>query len=435
MTTSNKKKRGGKKRSKRERNEKRGDDGDDDSTTATTPFTSQYATDYHAPVMARECISAMLQQQKKTTKNDDDTKMNCESRNGLILVDATLGGGGHSSALLEQMQPGDILIGCDVDPDALETAKKRLKQYLMPEVQADGDIFINSNTITTPDHPIFIPVQSNFRHLHRVVPKLPHPYFPDVPLVDDSTARTVDAILMDLGVSSFQIDSAARGFAVKQDGPLDMRMHGASSSNNNNNNDHTTLTAADVCNEFSESDLVRSLRRYGDEPRAKAVARSIVERRPLRTTGELAAAVAAVTPEFARKGKRLGRNSTLARVFQALRIVVNEEDAALREALEDMAGALVTKEGGRLVVLSYHSMEDRMVKRVLRDGQVNKLARGRADERDLYGNRVGAGKPWRPSVGKGRKASEEEVRVNSRARSATLRVGERLLQQKTEAET
>lgn len=233
---------------------------------------------------------------------------------------------------------------------------------------------------------------------------------------------SVDAILMDLGVSSYQIDEPTRGFAFLKEGPLDMRMN-----SNDGNVRAGTPTAADICNEFTEKEIIRILKRYGDEPRAKSIARSIVQRRPLYTTSDLVSAVAEVTPEFARKGRRMGRTATLARVFQALRIVVNEEDLALKEALEDMTSSLVTKEGGRLVILSYHSMEDGMVKRVMRDGTAEKKRGVRQDERDMYGNYIGKGKPWK-MLGKGRKATEEEVDINSRARSATLRIAERLLQ-------
>jgi len=398
-----------------------------------------YATTYHAPVMARECIEAMLkistptQSSKKKKKYEKykskqmeesstpSTKGLNEIRSPLILVDGTLGGGGHSKALLEKMKPGDILIGCDVDPDALTTASERLKDYLVgPD---------SSNSVdTTPNHPIFIPVQSNFRNLHKVIPNLDHPLIPNTPLFatsDDEDEETsvntnVDGILLDLGVSSFQIDNARRGFAFLKDGPLDMRMN-----SNNGGSRSGSLTAADICNEFNEHDLIRILRRYGDEPRARAIAGAIIENRPLSTTADLRSAVAQVTPEFAKKGRRMGRKATLARVFQALRIVVNEEDMALKEALEKMTSSLVTKVGGRLVVLSYHSMEDGMVKRVMRDGTVEKQRGVRHEEKDLYGNIIGKGKPWK-MLGKGYKASEEEVKMNSRARSATLRIGERM---------
>jgi 16S rRNA (cytosine1402-N4)-methyltransferase len=133
-------------------------------------------------------------------------------------------------------------------------------------------------------------------------------------------------------------------------------------------------------------------------------------------------AVSSVVPEFAKKGRRMGRTATLARVFQSLRIVVNQEDEALVDVFEHAAPNLV-RPGGRLVVLSYHSMEDRATKRVLRDGSV-RGSRAGAIERDIYGNVVGQERPWKP-LGKKRKASDKEVEANSRARSATLRIGER----------
>jgi len=393
-------------------------------------FSSSYATEYHAPVMARECINAMLDKKHNHPKNDPKNIDESQDKmlDPIILVDGTLGGGGHSKALLEFMRPGDILIGCDVDPDALAVASERLKEYMLPPTYSS----------TKPNHPVFIPLQSNFRHLHKVIPKLDHPYLPNTSLIQNnvtsndnsSQIRTIDAILLDLGVSSFQINTPTRGFSIQNDGPLDMRMHstGKGRENHRTTTTTTTLTAADICNEFDESNLTRILRQYGDEPRAKSIARSILQHRPLFTTSDLTHAVAQVTPEFARKGRRLGRMATLARVFQALRIVVNEEDVALKEALEIMASNLVNQPGGRLVVLSYHSMEDRMVKNVMRNGTVEKPRGGQSlEERDMYGNYIGKGKPWK-MFGKGRKASEEEVQMNSRARSARLRVAERLQQ-------
>lgn len=169
--------------------------------------------------------------------------------------------------------------------------------------------------------------------------------------------------------------------------------------------------------------MTRILRVYGDEPRARKIASAIVDARPLATTSDLVNAVSSVVPEFAKKGRRMGRKATLARVFQSLRIVVNQEDEALVDVFEHAAPNLV-RPGCRLVVLSYHSMEDRATKRVLRDGSVRGTRPGAAIERDIYGNVVGQERPWKP-LGKKRKASDKEVEVNSRARSATLRIGER----------
>jgi 16S rRNA (cytosine1402-N4)-methyltransferase len=197
-----------------------------------------------------------------------------------------------------------------------------------------------------------------------------------------------------------------------KDGPLDMRMG------------KTGLTAADICNVLDFAELRRILTVYGDEPRAKSIATSIIENRPLHTTQDLHKAVAAVTPQFVRKGKRMGRTATLARVFQSLRILVNQEDVVLERALTQMAPSIL-RPGGRLAVLSYHSLEDRAVKRTIRDGTISKReAEERKRERDMYGNYIGPPKPFR-SVGKPQKATEREIEINVRARSATLRVAER----------
>ena len=218
-----------------------------------------------------------------------------------------------------------------------------------------------------------------------------------------------------------------------KDGPLDMRMMGSSAGgaayglgggdSGLVNGGRTGLTAADICNEFDESELQRILSVYGDEPRAKTIAKAIVKHRPLYTTGELVDAISSVTPRFAKQSKRMGRTATLARVFQSLRIVVNDEDGVLEKALSEVCPSLL-RPGGRLVVLSYHSMEDRATKRIMRDGTVRKSRHH--NERDIYGNYVGPAKPFK-TVGKRRKATQEEIDYNPRARSATLRVAERQL--------
>jgi 16S rRNA (cytosine1402-N4)-methyltransferase len=333
--------------------------------------------------MCRECVDSLLQCQRAV-----------EGESPLIFIDGTLGGGGHSAALLERLQPGDVLLGCDVDPAALETASKRLSHYM------DLD--------TLSEHPLFVPVQSNFCDLHTVIADMTHPVTLE-PLVPQDTG--VDGILLDLGVSSHQIDTAERGFAFMQDGPLDMRMAGCGG-----------LSAADVCNQFDQAELKRILKVYGDEPRGKRIAQSIIQHRPLSTTNDLVQAVAAVTPSRA-KSRRMGRTASLARVFQSLRIVVNQEDAVLEKALTRTCPSLV-RPGGRMVILAYHSMEDRYAKRVIRDGSVEWMGTFRQDEKDIYGNYIGTPKPWK-GVGKRQKATDKEVEVNPRARSATLRVGER----------
>ena len=339
-----------------------------------------FSTDYHAPVMWKECIEALLSSSNEGDKDDVN-----EPR---YFVDGTLGGGGHSEALLRQCRAGDVVFGCDVDADALETASKRLQAYMTPDSQ----------------QPLFVPVRSNFCHLATVLPKVMHPVT-QTPILKE--VQSIHGILLDLGVSSFQIDTPERGFAFMKDGPLDMRM-----------SSDVPLNAADICNEFDVRELQRILRVYGDEPRAKALAASIVKHRPLHTTADLVEAIAQVVPQFAKKGRRQGRTATTARVFQALRIVVNQEDDVLEQALSDMAPAIL-RPGGRLVVISYHSLEDRMAKRVIRDGTIHKASVN--DQRDMYGNYIGT-RPFRPA-GKACKATDEEVATNSRARSATLRTG------------
>jgi len=346
---------------------------------------SSFASEYHNPVMCYECIDALLDANPRS-------KMEA-NHNPRIFVDGTLGGGGHSSALLERLEPGDLLLGCDVDSDALSTASQRLEFYQ------------NHDGSTKPN---FVPVLSNFCDLVSKLDEISHPSYPDQSI----SQFGVDGILLDLGVSSHQIDTAERGFAFLQDGPLDMRMSQTAIGNG--------LTAADLCNEWSESELKRILRQYGDEPRCRVIAQSIIENRPLESTQDLVKSVAAVVPKFSKQSRRKGLNATLARVFQSLRIVVNREDEVLKKMLNEVCPRLV-RPGGRLVVMSYHSMEDRLTKRIMRDGTTGPVP---AYKKDIYGNEVGPPKPWK-IVHKRRKASDEEVALNSRARSATLRVAER----------
>lgn len=212
-----------------------------------------------------------------------------------------------------------------------------------------------------------------------------------------------------------------------RDGPLDMRMSAVAAAACNEAETTATpsgggLTAADICNQFDEGELQRIFSIYGDEPRARTVARAVVKHRPLSTTRELADAIGSVTPAFA-KNKRKGRTATCARVFQSLRIVVNNEDGVLQRVLSTACPTLL-RPGGRLVVMSYHSMEDRATKRIMRDGSLDPNRRKLGDERDMYGNYMGAPKPFKP-VGKMQKAAEEETSRNPRARSAVLRIAER----------
>ena len=364
--------------------------------------TDSFATSYHAPVMWKECIDGLLDCQRSRARRteEDDT----DNNNGLVFIDGTLGGGGHSAALLGQLQPGDIVIGCDVDPMALQTASNRLKDYV-------------ADPSTDLSKPHFIPVQTNFGNLVAALGGVQHPITKEA-----ITKDGVDGILLDLGVSSFQIDTPERGFAFMKDGPLDMRMNSGTTPEGASSG----LTAADICNEFDLQELQRIFSVYGDEPKSKTIAQAIVGARPITTTQQLTSAIASVTPKFVKRNKRMGQTATFARIFQALRIVVNNEDGVLTKVFEDACPTLL-REGGRLVVLSYHSMEDRATKRIMRDGKVNLTSRSRKqqeDQKDIYGNYVGPTKPFKP-IGKRRKAREEEVTQNSRARSASLRIAER----------
>lgn len=421
---------------------------------SSVPTEQEYASSYHSPVMYKECIDALLKRShnsvEKKNKYKNESKINTDKnehstsigdddksfqRSFRVFIDGTLGGGGHSQYLLESLSPGDVVIGTDVDPSALVTASTRLKDYLIEPRSFNG----------TANKSIFIPVRSNFRDIEENVRKLKHPISNEYLLEQNGDFVGVDGILLDLGISSHQIDNADRGFAFMKDGPLDMRMSaGDWKDHTNAEKDQEadfnfvenkgqvriqTFTAADICNNYSEQELIKILKDYGDEPRANQIARSIIDKRPLATTGDLRDAVAKVTPEFAKKGRRMGRTATLARVFQSLRIVVNDEEAVLRDALEVMAPSVLRK-GGRLVVLTYHSLEDRAVKRVMRDGGVETSSQGRV-ERDIFGNEIVIGKDGivnRPfkMLDKKQKATDEEVSLNSRARSATLRVAERL---------
>ena len=292
-----------------------------------------------------------------------------EALDGLSLrpegtyVDVTFGGGGHSRAILERLGEGGRLLAFDQDEDAKVESGERFT-------------FINEN----------FRYLKSFLRLHGV--------------------RQVDGILADLGVSSHQFDVAERGFSTRFDGELDLRMDRRSET-----------TAADLVNTLDEEDLARLLKLYGELPNARQMARAIVkwkvesgERREIKTTGELKEAVQRHLP-------RGMENKYLAMLFQALRIEVNGELEALKEMLQQASEVL--KPGGRLVVISYHSLEDRLVKNFMRSGTFEGEV-----EKDFYGNVLS---PMRMVSHGAVKASEEEVARNNRARSARLRVGERVV--------
>jgi 16S rRNA (cytosine1402-N4)-methyltransferase len=266
---------------------------------------------------------------------------------GFRALDCTVGAGGHAAALLERSSPDGQLVGLDADPAALELARARLAAF--------------GRRVTL--------LQRNFGDL------------------GDLELELVSAMLFDLGLSSMQLESSARGFSFRQDEPLDMRFDPASDQ----------ATAAELLNSLSESEIERILRDYGEEPRARRVAREVVRRRPLRRTSELVSAVTAAL------GPARGRIHPATRTFQAVRIAVNDELGALERGLD--SGVRRLRPGGRIAVISFHSLEDRIVKWRFRRWADEGLAR------------VLTRRPLQ--------ASTEEAARNPRARSAKLRVAER----------
>lgn len=279
-----------------------------------------------------------------------------------IYVDVTFGGGGHSKEILKHLSDGGKLFGFDQDVDA----------------KANAEIIENRS---------FTFVQANFRYLKRYL-KL-------------HGVKQVDGILADLGISSHQIDEASRGFSTRGDADLDMRMDRSAAK-----------SAKTVVNEYEERELHKMLGIYGEIRNAKSVAAAIVSQRfskPFQTTFDLIE----LLKKFAPRGKEF---KYYAQVFQAIRIEVNEEMAVLEDFLSQSAEVL--KPGGRLVVMSYHSLEDRMVKNYINKGKVFGDV-----EKDFFGNEL---KPFGAVNRKPVTANQQELTENSRSRSAKLRVAERI---------
>ncbi len=280
-------------------------------------------------------------------------------------VDCTVGLGGHSRAILDATEPEGQLLGLDADSESLEQARKNLSRF--------GDRVRL--------------VHGNFRDLRQIALR--------------NGVQQANGVLMDLGLSSWQLAAAERGFSFQQDASADMRF------------DRTQgLSAADLVNTLSEEDIAALLWRYGEEPRARRIARALVEARPIRTTGELVDIVCRVA-------SRRGKIHPATRTFQGLRIGVNRELEALEEALPQAIAILAP--GGRLAVISFHSLEDRIVKQFFRREAKDCICPPRSPG-CVCGHhatlRVITKKPISPS--------EEEVARNPRARSAKLRVAERL---------
>ncbi len=284
---------------------------------------------------------------------------------GKVLVDGTLGGGGHSERMLES---GATVYGIDRDPEALAYAGKRLARF--------GERFI--------------PVKGN--------------YTDALALMRERGVAGVDGVLVDLGVSSWQFDEAERGFSFSKDGPLDMRMGDEG------------VTAGDIVNGWEESELRRIFWEYGEEKSARKIARRICEERDVRpfvTTTQLAESIESWCP---RMGRRI---HPATKVFQALRIEVNDELGSLRGLLESASELL--NAGGRLCVISFHSLEDRMVKRFLKATSAREVDKKEwpapRPNPDYYFNLVSR----KPVT-----ASKDEVARNARSRSAIMRVAERV---------
>lgn len=323
-------------------------------------------------------------------------------RPGGVYVDCTLGGGGHTKAILDR---GGHVIGFDQDPDAIKRSRTILQSY------------IDSGSCEI--------IQSNFRNIREAVAASR--------LAGPGSGRNglVDGVLMDLGVSSFQINEGSRGFAFGQNGPLDMRMNKGEVGAFSSSAEDTRLSAHDIINKWDASDIADVLYHYGDETRSRTIAQKIVEMRPLNTTAQLVDAIASKT-SFQQRAK------TLARCFQALRIVVNDEIGALEDALSNMH--LCLRYGGRFVVMSYHSLEDRRVKNLMRTGNLHgtddveepehisvRHSRNKFKESVISSaSAAGASRsnPWKALTKRAITPTEEELAVNRRARSAKLRVAD-----------
>jgi len=292
----------------------------------------------HRPVMLKEAISSL------------------NLGSGDIVLDATFGGGGHAREILDRILPDGKLIALDADETSAARASDILKEY-------DG---------------AFIFVNENFRNLDRILSK--------------QNIKRIDAALFDVGVSSYQLDEDSRGFSVRGDGPLDMRM-----------DRRQNLTAHDIVNRLKERELSDIIEKFGEERFHRRIARYIAEarnRKPIATTAELAAIIHRAVGFRSRKS----RIDPATRTFQAIRIAVNDELAALEEGIKKAVSWLAP--GGRIAVISFHSLEDRIAKN---------LFRGYAALGVL---KVITKKPLRPENG--------EIAANPRARSGRLRIAERI---------
>ena len=302
---------------------------------------------YHRPVLEREVVELLA------------------PKPGSLVVDGTCGGGGHTEALL---RAGADVLALDQDPDAVQHVSEQLARF--------------GRRVAV--------LQANFRHANKAL--------------DELGIHNIGGALLDLGVSSWQLENAKRGFSLVRNGPLDMRM-----------DPRNRLTAATIVNEYSAEQLTQLFRELGEEPAARRIASLIVKMRkttPFRETLPLARAIEKVVG-------RHGRRHPATQVFQALRMEVNDELGALEEGLRVLTARL--ESGGRIAVIAFHSLEDRIVKNFFRDRSREWLDRPEWPEprrNPDYDLKVVTSKPVEPS--------EEEQRVNPRSRSAKLRVAEKI---------
>lgn len=278
-------------------------------------------------------------------------------------IDATVGSGGHSLAILQHSSPGGRLLGIDADPEAIHLARSRLT-------------------------PQAILVNANFAQLEIVAS-----------IYDFAP---VDGVIYDLGMSSMQLGEAGRGFSFSHDAPLDMRF-----------DPHQELTAADIVNRYTEAELARLLYQYGQEPAGRKIARHITDRRPLHTTLELAGVIAEAV------GSRRGRLHPATRSFQAIRIAVNRELENLAQSLPQAVKLL--RRGGRLVVIAYHSLEDRLAKQFMAQEAKGCICPPRTPT-CLCGHSPSLKLVTRKVI----TPSPEEIKRNPRSRSAKLRAAEKV---------
>jgi len=302
---------------------------------------------YHRPVLATEAVELLA------------------PHPGSLVVDGTAGGGGHTQAILKT---GADVLALDQDPDAITHAREELAHF-------GGRITLR---------------QANFRDADKIL--------------DELGVGKIGGAILDLGVSSYQLENAARGFSMMRNGPLDMRM-----------NPGSTISAADIVNRYSEEDLTRLFRELGEEPAARRVASLIVKMRkdaPFTDTLQLSRAIEKVVG-------RHGRRHPATQIFQALRIEVNDELGALEQGLRALTARLET--GARIAVVTFHSLEDRIVKNFFRDHSREWLDRPEWPEprrNPDYDLRLITDKPVEPG--------EHERRTNPRSRSAKLRVAEKI---------